>query len=45
MKRNDVILQKLLFYARKALEFTQDIEEADFYVNTEKQYAVGLALL
>ena len=45
MKRIDVILQKVLFYARKASEFTQDIGETEFYANTEKQYAVGLALL
>ena len=45
MKRIEVILQKVLFYAKRALEFTQDIKELDFYANAEKQYAVCLALL
>lgn len=45
MKSTKVILQKMLGYANKALEFTDGITETEFQSNLEKQYAVCLALL
>ena len=45
MKSVDVILQKMLGYAKLACDFTSDVTERDFYENTEKQYSVCLALL
>lgn len=45
MKSTDVILQKMLAYAKTAREFTRSVTEEEFYANTEKQYAVCLALL
>ena len=45
MKRDDVILKKLLSYATKAMGFVAAITEQEFIANDEKQYAVCLALL
>lgn len=45
MKRNDVILQKMLTYARNAQSFTMGVTRQDFDESIEKQYAICLALL
>ena len=45
MKSVNVILQKMLTYAKHARDFITGVSEPDFYENTEKQYSVCLALL
>jgi uncharacterized protein with HEPN domain len=45
MKRVDVLLSKMLGYARQVREFIRDTGEDNFYANVEKKYAVCLALL
>ena len=45
MKSVNVILHKMLGYAKLACDFTSGVTEQDFYENTEKQYSVCLALL
>ena len=45
MKRNDIILGKMLHYSVKALSFVKDTDKQAFLCNDEKQYAVCLALI
>jgi uncharacterized protein with HEPN domain len=45
MNRTDVILNKMIHYADKALSFVENTDKQAFVCNDEKQYAVSLALL
>ena len=45
MKPINVILEKMILYAEKALSFIENTDEEAFFMNEEKQYAVSLAAL